>query len=314
VRAALARLRLAPDGRPRPNAPFGQGPLAARVLRVAIVGASAIAGRLPAGVVYPLTRVGGTLEWAARPRKRAMLARNLGRALGRSPADPLVRTLVRREVLNEARRSADFLWALARPEELIAGVRVEGAEFLEAARSQRRGVILATLHIGGWEVVTPAPRAVFDLPTTAVVTDDWLAWAVAGLRLRSGLEIAYDSEHPSRLLSCLRRSEAVLLIADYAKPGMRTYRVRLLDGDVELPAGPAALARLSGAPIVPFAVLPDGDRRWRIEILEPVPPPSQAGGRQEEQATLQDVADRLGEVLRTDIEHWAAVYPMRWVP
>jgi KDO2-lipid IV(A) lauroyltransferase len=313
VRAALARLRLAPDGRPRPNAPFGQGPLAARVLRGAIVGASAIAGRLPSGVVYPITRLGGTLEWATRRRKRAILARNLGGALGRSPADPVVRTLVRREILNEARRSADFLWSVARPKEFLAGVRVEDGELLEAARSQGRGVIIVTLHIGGWEIVTPVPRDLLDLPMTVVVTDDWLAWAVAGLRVRSGLEIAYDTEHPSRLLGCLRRGESVFLIADYGKPGMRTYPVRLLEGDVELPAGPATLARLSAAPIVPFVALPDGNRRWCVKILEPVPPPPRAGGRDGERAALQQLADRFGEVLRTDIEHWAAVYPMRWL-
>ena len=41
----LASLRLAPDGEPRPDAPFGQGPFAARVLRGTIVGATIVASR-----------------------------------------------------------------------------------------------------------------------------------------------------------------------------------------------------------------------------------------------------------------------------
>ena len=46
----LAELRLAPDGKPRPDAPFGRGPLAARVLRGALRVASAGGAALPARV------------------------------------------------------------------------------------------------------------------------------------------------------------------------------------------------------------------------------------------------------------------------
>jgi len=57
VRERLVAFRLAPDGRPRPDAPFGRGPLAARVLRGAIVGAAAVVSRAPVGVVTPLAAV-----------------------------------------------------------------------------------------------------------------------------------------------------------------------------------------------------------------------------------------------------------------
>jgi len=70
----LDALRRAPDGELRPDAPFGQGPIAARVLRGAIVGASAVASRAPVGVIRPLTAIGATVEWACRPAKRRQLA------------------------------------------------------------------------------------------------------------------------------------------------------------------------------------------------------------------------------------------------
>jgi hypothetical protein len=55
-----------------------------------------------------------------RPAKRRRLAENLCHALSLPPNHPEVEALVRREIRNEARRSADFLWALARPDELLA--------------------------------------------------------------------------------------------------------------------------------------------------------------------------------------------------
>jgi KDO2-lipid IV(A) lauroyltransferase len=308
----LAELRLAPDGKPRPDAPFGQGPLAARVLRAAIVGASATGGNLPAPLAHRLAAAGATLEWALRPAKRKRLAENLCHTLGLPPNHPAVRELVRREVRNEAARSADFLWALAHQDLLLATTRVEGREHIDASLAAGRGVLLVSTHVGGWEVATALAKKAVPVRTTAVVTDDWLAWAVEGLRVRAGLGIMYDSEPVSKAARLLRDGEAILVLGDYAKEGMRTYPVRLLDAVAELPAGPVALARLCGTPIVPFTVLPDAPRRWRVGIDRPLAPPAREAGEAGERALLQELADRWSVTLRDHAEHWAAVYPMTW--
>jgi len=308
----LAALRLAPDGRPRPDAPFGRGPIAARALRRAIMAASAVAGRLPVRVVHPLAELGAAAEWGIRPAKRRRLAENLCHALGLPPDDPAVRALVRREVRSEARRSADFLWSLARPDELAATARIDGREHIDEALVRGRGVLLVSTHVGGWEVATALPKEVLPVPTTAIVTDDWLAWAVEGLRVRAGLGIMYDSEPVSKAARLLRSGEAILVLGDYAKEGMRTYAVWLLDALAELPAGPATLARLCGTPLVPFTVLPVAPRRWRVEIEPLLEPPPRDQGEAGERALLQELADRWSVTLRTHAEHWAAVYPMTW--
>lgn len=308
----LAALRLAPDGRPRPDAPFGKGPLAAHVLRAALRTASAGGSRLPVSVAHRLAIAGGTIEWAVRPSKRKQLASNLCHALGLPPDDPEVKELVRREVLNEARRSADLLWALGRRDELLATTEVVGKEHIVTALERGRGILLVSPHLGGWEVATALPAKIVPVPTTAIVTDDWIAWAVTGLRIDAGLGVLYDTEHIAKAVSLLRSGQAVLVLGEYAKEGMRTYPVRLLDGIAEIAAGPATLARLCGSPIVPFTVLPVAPRRWRVEIEPPLDPPSRNGGVEAEQALLQQLVDRWTVVLRAYPEHWAAVYPLTW--
>jgi lauroyl/myristoyl acyltransferase len=312
VRERVAALRLAPDGKPRPDAPFGRGPAAAHVLRGVIRVASAAGAGLPALVAHRLATVGGTIEWAVRPAKRRQLAANLCHALGRSPDDPEVKGLVRREVLNEARRSVDLLWALGKPDELLATTEVVGAQHVELALERGRGLLLVSPHLGGWEVATAVPARVVPVRTTAVVTDDWIAWAVAGLRAGAGLGLLYDTEPISKAANLLRNGEALLVLGEYAKDSMRTYSVRLLDAVAELPAGAATLARLCGSPIVPFTVLPLGPRRWRVEIEPPLHPPDRDGGTAAEKALLQELADRWTVTLREHAEHWAAVYPMTW--
>ena len=307
------RLRLAPDGLPRPDAPFGRGPTAARVLGRVIDGASAAGAVLPAGVAHGLARVGGTLEWAVRPAKRRVLAENLGHALGLPPDHPDVRHLVRREVVNEAHRSADVLWALSRPQELRATTAIEGSGHVHDALSHGNGLILSSLHLGGWEVATPMAVVVVPVPTTAIVEDDWLAWAIDRHRAAAGLGRIYVSEPVLRAAAVLRRGHALLMLGETSGRATRTHRVRFLDSEADLPAGTVALSRLCGAPIVPFAVLPAGPRRWRVVIEAAVAAPARPDGADGERRLLQELADRWSATVRAHPEHWAAVYPIRWV-
>jgi lauroyl/myristoyl acyltransferase len=306
-------LQLAPDGRPRPAAPFGQGPLAARVLALAIDAAVVVGSRLPPQAAHVLAAIGGTAEWAARPGKRRRLGRNLARAVALSPADPRVKRLVREEIVNEARRSADLLWALGRPGELLASVEIEGLEHVRAAASPGHGLVLAGIHVGGWEVATALPRAVVPVPTTAIVADDWLAWAIEHTRRTVGLRVLYRTGSALTAARLLRRGEALLVLGDDGGDDPRGYPVRFVGGTAELPAGIVLLARLCGSPIVSFYVLPLGPRRWRVTIDPPVAPPGRRDGADGERRVLQRLADRWSEVIQAHPEHWAAVYPIRWL-
>jgi lauroyl/myristoyl acyltransferase len=98
-------------------------------------------------------------------------------------------------------------------------------------------------------------------------------------------------------------------------PGVRTAAVRFLDGIAGLPAGPAALARMADAAIVPLAVLPIDRRARRIELGEPIRPrPSPDGPAASDRDTLQRLADAWSAVIRRNPEWWAAVYPLDWEP
>jgi phosphatidylinositol dimannoside acyltransferase len=300
---------------PPPHAPsrppFGRGPHAARVLRGVIRASAWAGGRLPVEVVARLAAAGGTLEWAARPRKRRILAANLAHALGLPAHDPRVHRAVREEVVWEARRSADFLWSVAFPDRVAAATRVEGADGLERALAGGRGAILAGPHAGGWEVVTPlAARA--GVEVTALVEDDWLAWAVAGIRAGAGLRLVPVGTPPHELVSALRRGGIVAVLADQPKPWMRTVEVALFGDRVALPSGPATLARLTGAPLVPFAVLPIAPRAWRVVLGRPLDPPPRAAGGQGDRQLTQALADVWTDVLAAHPTLWAAVDPMPW--
>ena len=275
--------------------------------------AAAAGGRLSSPAAHRLAAIGGNLEWALRPAKRRVLAENLGHAIGRQPGDPALRRLVRREVVNEAHRSADLLWSISRPEELMQRVRFEGLEPLRAALRRGRGVIVAGPHIGGWEVVGPVPASVAGGPVAVVVSEDLLAGAIDRFRRRNRLEPVSIRAHPRVLIGHLRRGGMLLVFSDILPDrGMRTVAVRLLDAVAELPSGAAALARMTGAPIFPLAVLPLDHRAWLIELGAEIPAPPRSSGASGEHATMQALADAWTAVIRRVPEQWAAVYPLDW--
>ena len=313
LRQRTRRWRLAPDGKARPDAPFGRGPLAAHVLATVIDAAAWTGCRLPTAVAHRLATIGGHLEWALRRGKRHVLAANLAHALGAPPQARTVRAAVRREVVNEAHRSADLLWALGRPEEFLRSLQMEGADGAVEAASRGRGLILLGLHIGGWELAGMVPQAQLPVPTTAIVADDWLAWAIEHLRRSAGLRLMYRTAPAMRAARLLRDGQALLLFGDDGwgtQP--RTHRVRFLDAHADLPAGSVSLARLCQSPIVGFAVLPLGPRRWRIVVDRPLDPPARYGGDEAERVLLQALATRWSELLRAHPDHWAASFSIRW--
>jgi lauroyl/myristoyl acyltransferase len=300
-------------GRP----PFGRGRRAAAVLARVIDAAVWIGARLPTRVAHGLATVGGHLEWASRPGKRRRLAVNLAHAVAAQPRDRVVRRLVRREIVNEAHRSADLLWALGRPDDFLASLQLVGLEHVQQPAAERRGIVLVGIHVGGWELATAVPAAVLPMTATALVADDWLAWAIEGMRARVGLRVIARTAPVSRLGGLLRRGEAIIVLGDDGSgPPPRTHRVRFLDAEADLPSGAVTLARLYGAPLIGFSVLPLGHRRWRLVVdvpVEPVPP-GPAGRAAADRETLQQLADRWSEIVRGSPQHWAASFPIRWRP
>ena len=155
------------------------------------------------------------------------------------------------------------------------------------------------------------------MPTTAIVADDWLAWAIAHMRVTAGLRVMYRTAPTIRAARLLHAGEALLLLGDDgwgAEP--RTYEVRFLDSYADLPAGMTTLSRLCQAPIVSVRRGPDrppalaGDRRR----TRPSAPPGRNGGAEER---AEGVADPRRPLERADQGAPGALgcaYRIRWRP
>jgi len=293
-------------------------PTRSTALRSALLGAvircaATACALLPAQLAAGLAWCGGQVEWAARPTKRRRLAANLAHATGRSPHDPDVRRLVQRNVAAGAQRAAGVLWAFARPERAAARVEIVDREWLHRLIGAGRGVVLCSPHFGSFEASAAAARTLPPGTVVAVLTDATVtAHALAPVRRRMGLTVLAAGAPPRQVARILGAGGVVVVIADLHRPGMRGHAVDFLDARVVLPGGPAAVARIGAAPLVPFAVYPAGPRRWRMELGAPIAPPTRAGGRDDERRATQQLANAFSAVIRRTPEQWDAVDPLPW--
>jgi KDO2-lipid IV(A) lauroyltransferase len=184
--------------------------------------------------------------------KRKKAERNHARILGRPADDPLVRHMAHRTFRHFGRYIVELLsvqgWSLDSMRERID---IEGDEHFDEAMAYGKGIIFAGAHMGSIEVASTLVL-LKDFKITSVAERlpkmlmDWLL----ACRAEMGVELLPAVGSGMALVRRLRRGEMVALVVDLGVSNGDGLKVRFFGHETVFPAGPARLARLSGAPVV----------------------------------------------------------------
>ncbi|HTR97584.1 MAG TPA: hypothetical protein VMH61_06745 [Candidatus Acidoferrales bacterium] len=224
--------------------------------------ADVVAGVLPARAADALAVLIARAAYALHLPARRFLEANLSRVLPGLPATRR-RALGRAAFVSFARGFARFLRG---PHPLPPGrVRIEGAEHLALARASGRGVILLSAHVGDWELGA-ACIASQGIPLHLAARrqrEGAIEALFARRRLSDGVRVLPAEARFVLGAAALRRGEWIALMADRAPARAHATSVC---------AWAAALARRTGALVLPAVCVsePDGSRVLRIEA--PIPP------------------------------------------
>lgn len=252
--------------------------------------------------------------WLVLRRIRAAVAHNLAVVLG--PCGFVAR---QRRIW---RTFHEFAWCQTeRYEQFRPGkdFRCEftGPAALSALEASPLGFVFFTAHFGNWEMgplVQELPRG---RRIHAVREPEASASAqrfVEGLFARhpskslvmhfTGADLALGAQ----LLLALRKGDVIGMPGDRPRTGARTIRSCMFGRSVEMPPGPALLARAAGAALVPIFVFREGRRHYRIEARTPF----QVACTDRKDADLQAAVDRIAReceaAIRERPHHW-----FRWV-
>ncbi|MHC5026423.1 MAG: lysophospholipid acyltransferase family protein [Planctomycetota bacterium] len=219
------------------------------------------------------------LTWRMSPYLRNNTLANARYLLGDGATPEACTRLARAIIANHYDFMADFArmsrWPLERLQGEIASM--EGQSYYEQARSLGRGAVVVTAHLGSFEVGVAEIRRREEHVHVVFRRNSHAPFE----RLRSS-QRARLGVHESpvddgianwlRLRDALRRNEVVLLQADRVMPPQAGARLPFAGGTLEVPLGPAKLAAVADAPIIPIFATHTPERTVQVRVCPPILP------------------------------------------
>ncbi len=250
----------------------------------------------------------GTWTFSSFIREGALA--NARRILGEDSTPQQRQAIARASVSSFYDFVCDVGWTLgASREELSSRIAaVEGHEGYERARALHRGAIIATAHMGSFEVgmvallqSEPRIHVVFQRDRA-----DLFEQLRSDVRSKLGvIEAPVDEGLRTwvQLRDALLADEVVAIQADRIMPGQKGQKVAFLGGHMMLPAGPVKLAMITGAPIIPIFSIRQPDGRILVKIEQPIY--VEPARPELFEPTLLQLADVIAKYVR--------LYPGQWL-
>ena len=202
------------------------------------------------------TRAAYPLAWIASklgPGKTAQ--QNLTRVFGAKAKDltgPVFRHLARQTAETALLAHANQ----TKRDRLLQGVQLDPSlVHLENALAKNQGAIVVTAHLGHWEIL--AATLAGQLGHRGAVVgrfrrhDPSSQWLVA-MRAKSGVETLPQDSPPQKLLRVLQKGQVLGILSDLKVKRLHGIDLPFFGHPARTMTAPAALARVSQAPIIPM--------------------------------------------------------------
>lgn len=250
----------------------------------------------------------GKLAYFIIKDARRKTRNNLRIAFGKEKDETEVRKLALEVFENvgknvaDAVRLKDMKW-----KEIEKITQIEGLEYLDDACKMGRGVVAVTGHIGNFELFA----AYFSLKGYRFsvigreLYDPRLDALLVSSRESVGLENIPSSASVKQIIKALRSGRALGVLADQDSSRVRGIFVNFFGKPARTPAGPALLAYKTQSPIVPMAIVREGDDRYKIMVKEPV----ELASSGDKEKDIIETTQRYTQVLESIIRE----YPSQWL-
>ena len=279
-------------------------------------GGALLVQHLPARLVYAGAVIGGELTYLFWATKREIAKHNLAIVLGRRQTDIEVARVARRSFRNFAKYLTEIMrFPALHAVDLQRMVTIDERSFghLRAARDHGKGLIFVSVHFGNFEL--GGARIAQEIPLT-VVADELenarlMDFLVAN-REHKNVNILPPAGSAKRVLAALKRNEMVGFMMDLGPRTLQldNVQVEFFGRRTAFPTIAAALARVSGAPIVVAAVRREHDNSFRGTALPPIFVQRTKVAAQDLERATQAIMRALEELVRPDPDQWYIFRPM----
>lgn len=249
----------------------------------------------------------GTLAFYGLPQYRRLTVDNLKSVFGNEKTDDELEEIAKGVFQNLGKNAVELVnLPKFNKQRMDRFVRFRNRERLDKAYEKGKGVIVLTAHFGSWELMAAALRE-NNCPGVTIGRriyfkkyDEFLN----SLRKSRDVEVIYRDESPRKMLKTLKRNWVVGIVADQDVDSVDGVFVNFFGRPAHTPTGPVALAKASGAVLLPVFIIREGD--WHtIAIEEPI--------------ELTDTGNKEADLIY-NTQKWSNVvelyirkYPEQWV-
>ncbi|MDQ2784115.1 MAG: lysophospholipid acyltransferase family protein [Chloroflexota bacterium] len=272
-----------------------------------------LASALPPRLAYAMARVAGVGQFILFRGLRSTLIANQRRLLPGASRRTVARS-ARRASISVAKNYHDlFRLPSLSKEDLLAYFDVQGIEHLAAAYARGKGVIIVAPHLGSYNLV-PSYVSSLGYPIVAVVEhirNPQLHEYFFRLRANQGVQLLTTGPEDVRtIIRALRAGKVVMMLAD-RNVGTSSDDVIFFGERTRLPAGPALLARRTGAALLPAYAYRVGNRRSVAVALPAMRLPESADTPEQRRAAdTQAVAHVLEQMILVAPDQWDILQPV----
>jgi KDO2-lipid IV(A) lauroyltransferase len=241
------------------------------------------------------------------PKYRKTTIDNLTRAFGSEKGSEEIRRIAAKVFENLGRNAAELInFPKITKRNIDRLVRIEGIDTVDASFARGKGTIILAAHLGNWELTGLVFR-IKDYPGQTIGKkiyfhkyDNWLN----GLRRAQDINVIYRDESPRKMLRVLKDNKILGIVADQDVDSVEGVFVNFFGSAAYTPIGPVALAKATGASIIPVFVVREGAHH-RFIVEKPV--------------ELIDTGNKDVDIV-TNTQRWSNVvesyirrYPEQWV-
>jgi lauroyl/myristoyl acyltransferase len=277
-------------------------------------GSSTLAKWTPRTIRHSVGSVLSAATYLAWQAKRRVTIQNMAQVIGRSSRDPYVQRLALASWYNYGRYASDFLYFpytdMAAVEDNMRDLTEGGtwSQFLDQGLQQGKGVVIATAHFGNWDLAGALVGRHYPLSgVTETFSDPRLNDLLQNQRRDKGITVIPLESSARRILRVLQRNEMVALVADRPLSPEEGTPIKFFGRTTYVPSGPATMAVMSGASIVPGYVWYGHHHEFYVRCFDPISPRPYKGSAERE----KEVA-RLTQYTYDTLEVMIREWPSQW--
>ena len=246
-------------------------------------------------------------------RRRTLLHNLRYTAADRSDAER--RRMAHRTFRNFAVTAVDlFRMPNISREEIRSLFEIRGLPHVTAAHARGKGVVIATAHLGPYELAAACFAAngytVYGMMENL---DPEVLDALASVRSATGMQLVNMKDGLRAAYRILGEGHFLALVADRAIGDTRgTVELPFAGGRRLLPTGPAVFAQATGAAILTAFARPNpgGKSRYVIEFDPPLI--AEGRGPAERDRLMNAIVERMSAAVRRDPDQWFVFQP-NWI-